>query len=157
MDTLFEVVDLFSDASFNKPLIEATTWYSRKTPMYLYMYSHRGDFGVAQIYFKLTLKLPIMVDGLIMNIVSFAKHLLNIEEPHYGTCHADEQVIQLQLKKIFNSNVKFGDHVNCSNKYCFQALFFKMHPLLSTINPGHREFKFSRELIRVWSSFAING
>ncbi len=92
MDTLYEVVDLFSDVSFNKPLIESVTWYAKKSPLHLYTYSHRGDFGVAQIYFKISLKLPILIDGIVMNVVSAFKKLFNIEETHYGTCHADEQV-----------------------------------------------------------------
>lgn len=93
MDTLYEVVNLFSDVSFNKPLIESALYHSRKSPLYLYIYSHRGDFGVAQIYFRLTLKFPILVDGLITNVISlFNKYVLGIEEKHYGTCHADEQV-----------------------------------------------------------------
>jgi len=129
MDTLYEVVDLFSDVSFNKPLMESAVWHSKKAPLYLYVYSHRGAFGVGQIYFRLTLKFPILIDGLITNVISMVKkHVFGIEEHHYGTCHADEQ-----------------------------ALFFKMHPLLSTINPGNKEFRLSRELIRVWARFAKTG
>jgi hypothetical protein len=51
MDSLYEIVDLFSDTSFYKPMEETALEFGKSLPLYLYLYSHRGEFGVAQGYF----------------------------------------------------------------------------------------------------------
>lgn len=129
LDSLHEIVNLFSDASFFKPMEETALELSKSLPLYLYQYNHRGEFGVAQGYFRLSMKLPLSLDGLIgTGIQMINKHVLGIQEKHWGVCHADEM-----------------------------ALFFKMHPVLSRIHTGHEEYQFSRELVKSWTYFAKHG
>lgn len=129
MASLYEIVDLFSDTSFFKPMEETALEFAKSLPLYLYLYNHHGEFGVAQGYFRITMKLPMALDGLMATgLQMLKKHVFGIQEKHWGVSHADEL-----------------------------ALFFKMHPVLSRIDPGHEEYQFSRELIRSWAYFAKHG
>jgi carboxylesterase type B len=84
---------------------------------------------VAQGYFRVTMKLPLCLDGVITTgVQAFKKHILGWEEKHWGVCHADEM-----------------------------ALFFKMHQLLSVIGQKHPEYTFSKEMVRQWVHFAVEG
>lgn len=128
-DTIHDITDMFSDMSFNRAFEAVAHVHSAAAPLYLYLYSHRGEFGIAQAYMRLSLKVPILLDGLLTEAFGLIKkYILNWPDPHYGVCHGDEM-----------------------------AMFFKMHPLLSTINPGSKDFNFSRSLVSLWASFAKNG
>jgi len=130
MESLYELVDLFSDTSFNFGFEETAHLFANASvPLYLYLYNHHGEFGVNQGYFRVSLKLPLCLDGLISTLVQVVKkNVFKMEEKHWGVCHADEM-----------------------------AMFFKMHQLLSVIDPSHPEYSFSKEMVRQWVHFAKTG
>jgi hypothetical protein len=85
MDTLYEMVNLFSDIGFFKPMEETALAFGKHMPLYMYLYNHHGEFGVAQGFFRITMKLPMTLDGLISTGVQmFNRYVFGIEEKHYG-------------------------------------------------------------------------
>ena len=47
---MYNIVDLYSDASFYAPLHEAALLQAIHSPVYLYLNSYQGNFGIFQIF-----------------------------------------------------------------------------------------------------------
>jgi hypothetical protein len=81
------LVHMFSDSSFNLPLVESALVHSNLShaPIYLYYYTHKSDIAIAQIYFNMFGWFPLALDGLLTNAYRWAKYnIFGIEEKHYG-------------------------------------------------------------------------
>ena len=84
-ENLYDIVDIYSDASFYAPLHEAALLQAKHSPVYLYLNSYRGSFGVFQIFSSMSRYLPLLLDAAVLLLYKWIMtEFFGVKFHHYG-------------------------------------------------------------------------
>ncbi|CAG7830460.1 unnamed protein product [Allacma fusca] len=124
---LYDIADIYSDASFYAPLHEAALLQAKYSPVYLYLNSYQGRFGVFQLFNSMTRILPLLLDAGFMLLYRWVMaEVFGYKFHHYGTCHADD--IGLFFRIDFITNIKpYDDDYYMSKAVVHQWAYFATH------------------------------
>ncbi|ODM98999.1 Venom carboxylesterase-6 [Orchesella cincta] len=128
MGDLESMTNLYSDRYFTGCVKDAATFHAQYAPVYLYYFTYKQDISYGYILENTPGRIPVDFEVLFGYVkLMLLRHVLKWEVNDYGVCHSDE------MQSLFNLN-----------------------PLL-TINEHSSRYPFSREMVKLWVSFAKAG
>ena len=102
--TLKRATEMFSDRAFFQDSHEAAVLQSKLAPVYSYVYSYHGDFGLANLLLSMSGSLPEAVDFVVGNALRWiSTRILRMEQTNYGTAIVHMNFLKLKNLTCFSS------------------------------------------------------